>query len=114
MTELLLVKENGSYQISGNNLTINPQTSVIESWSKKDGTDKWGNLLKTQNRPLEKVTYRFTKHFFTGIQEWNLVLQGDKETMRDGAFSSNLSFPNAWYFRPISATNPVIVLPGKN
>ena len=109
--KLLLVKENGTYQISGNALTINPQKSVIEAWSKRDGADKWGRLLTTQNRPLEKVTYRLTKHYFSGIELWNVVLQADKPTERDGPFSSNTLFSNAWYYAPISANNPVIELP---
>ena len=109
--KLLLVRENGSYQISGNNLTINPQKSVIEAWSKKDGTDKWGNLLSTQNRPLEKVTYTFTKHYFSGIEVWNLVLQASQVTVRDGPFSNNTTFSNAWYYAPISSINPVIEMP---
>jgi hypothetical protein len=110
--KILLVRENGTYQINGKNLTISPQKSVIEAWSKKDGADKWGNLLNTQNRPLEKVTYQFTKHYFEGIQQWNLVLQADKETQRDGTFSSNTTFNNAWYFSTISNTNTAIELPG--
>ena len=109
--KLLLVKESGSYQLSGNNLTLNPQKSVIEAWSKKDGSDKWGKLLSTQNRPLEKITYTFTKHYFSGIQEWNLVLQASTPTQRDGPFSRNDTYSNAWYYRPIASTNPVIELP---
>ncbi len=109
--KILLVKEGGTYQISGNNITINPQKSVIEAWSKRDGTDKWGQLLSTQNRTLEKVTYQFTRHYFSGIQLWNLVLQADQATERDGPFSSNSTFSNAWYYAPISANNPVIELP---
>ncbi len=109
--KLLLVRENGSYQISGNNLTINPQKSVIEAWSKRDGTDKWGNLLSTQNRPLEKITYTFTKHYFSGIEVWNLVLQASQVTGRDGPFSNNTTFSNAWYYAPISSINPVIEMP---
>ena len=93
--KILLVKEAGSFQISGNNITINPERSVIEAWSKRDGADKWGRLLSTQKRQLERVSYRFTKHYFSGIQEWNLVLQADKATERDGPFSSNTTFPNA-------------------
>jgi hypothetical protein len=60
---------------------------------------------------LEKVTYQFTKHYFSGIQEWNFVLQADKVTQRDGPHSTNTTFSNAWYFRPISSTNTVIELP---
>ena len=109
--KLLLVKENGAYQISGNTVTVNPQKSVIEAWSKKDGVDKWGKLLSTQTRKIEKVTYTFTKHYFSGIQLWNLVLQADKQTQRDGPFSSNTTFNNAWYYSPISANNTAIELP---
>ena len=109
--KILLIKESGSYQINGSRITINPQRSVIEAWSKRDGADKWGRLLSSQNRPLERVTYQFTKHYFSGIQVWNLVLQADHPTDRDGPFSGNTTFPNAWYYAPISANNPVIELP---
>lgn len=96
--KLLLTRENGTYQISGNNITINPQKSVIEAYSKKDGTDKWGKLLTTQNRTLEKVTYRFTKHYFSGINEWSLVFQANEQTQRDGPFSGGTAFSNAWIY----------------
>jgi hypothetical protein len=112
LDKILLVKENGTYQVNDSNVTIIPQKSVIEAWSKKDGVDKWGKLLTTQDRKLEKVTYRFTKYYFSGIQLWNLVLQGGKATERDGPFSSNTVFTNAWYYAPISANNTAIELPG--
>ncbi len=109
--KLLLTKEIGTYQINNDILTLNPQKNVIEAWSKKDGVDKWGKLVSSQNRTLEKTTYRFTKHYFSGIQLWNLVLQADKVTQRDGPFSSNTTFSNAWYYAPISANNTAIELP---
>lgn len=112
LPKILLVKESGIYQINGNNITITPQKAVIEAWSKKDGGDKWGKLLTKQNRTLEKVTYQFTKHYFSGIQLWNVVLQSNKVTQRDGPFSNNKTFANAWYYSPISSNNPVIELPG--
>jgi len=90
---------------------ISPKKSVIEAWSKRDGGDSWGRLLTTQNRTLEAVAYRFTKHYFSGIQVWNLVLQADGPTQRDGPFSNNTTFNNAWYYAPISPNNPVIELP---
>ena len=105
--KLLLTRESGTYKIEGENITINPKKSVIEAWSKgtviesdgrKSETDKWGKFLSSQNRKLEKVTYTFTKHYFAGIQEWNLVLQADRTTERDGPFSSNTTFNNAWYY----------------
>ena len=111
LAKILLVKENGTYQVSGNIITIIPQKNVIEAWSKKDGGDKWGNLLSSQKRPLEKATYQFTKHYFSGIQIWNLVLQNNTVTQRDGPHSNNKTFDNAWYYSPIYANNPVIELP---
>ena len=111
LDKLLLIRESGTYQVDGTGVTISPKKSVIEAWSKRDGTDKWGRLITTQGRTLEKVTYRFTKHYFSGIQVWNLVLQAEKPTERDGPFSNNTTFSNAWYYAPISSNNPVIELP---
>ncbi len=111
MTNILLGKENGTYQVSGNSITITPQKSVLQAWTKNNGRDEWGKLVNTQNIPLEKATYQFTKYFFTGIQIWNLVLQPGKETKRDGYYSSNTTFSNAYYYAPIAFNNKAIVLP---
>ena len=109
--KILLVIENGTYQINAGTLAIKPQKSIIQAWSKLNGSDKWGRLLSTQPRKLEPVTYKFTKHYFSGIDEWNLVLQADQPTERDGPFSTFRVFPNAWYYKPISSTNPIVELP---
>ena len=109
--KIILVIENGAYQINGGTLAIKPQKSVIQAWSKVNGGDGFGRMLTTQNRKLEAITYKFTKHYFSGIDQWNLVLQSDTPTERDGPFSTLTLFPNAWYYKPISANNPVIVLP---
>jgi starvation-inducible outer membrane lipoprotein len=98
--KLLLGKENGTYQISGNNITISPKKSVLEAWSKKDGTDRWGRLLSSQNRALETVTYQFTKHYFSGIKVWSLVFQASRVTQRDGPYSGGNAFTNAWIYSP--------------
>jgi hypothetical protein len=98
MDKILLGKENGTFQISGNSITVNPQKSVLEGWSKKEGKDEWGKLLNTQNITLEKITYQFTKHYFSGIKEWSLVLQADKVTQRDGPFNGGTAFSNAWIY----------------
>jgi hypothetical protein len=111
MDKILLGKENGYYQISGNNLTIIPTKSVLEAWSKKDGRDEWGKQINTENIALEKVSYQFTKHYFEGNKQWNLVLQTSKETQRDGPFSSSSAFSNAWYYSPVSVNNKLIQLP---
>jgi len=109
--KIILVIESGTYQINGGTLTIKPQKSVIQAWSKLNGRDGFGRMLSTQKRELETVSYRFTRHYFSGIDEWNLVLQADSPTIRDGPFSTLKVFPNAWYYKPISANNPVVELP---
>ncbi len=98
MPKIIIVKESGRYSVSGNELTVIPAKSVIESFSKAGGVDALGTRLSSENRALEKATYRFTFHYFSGIQEWNLVLQSSSPTRRDGAFSNNTTFQNAWYF----------------
>lgn len=95
---IIVVRENGKYSINGNILTISPARSTISSYQKAGGVDALGPLVKTQARPLERIAYRFTMHYFSGIQEWNLVLQADQPTQRDGQFSTLKVFENAWYF----------------
>jgi hypothetical protein len=109
--KIILVIENGTYQMNGDKLSIKPQKSVIQAWSKLNGGDGWGRMLSSQARKLEPVTYKFTRHYFSGIDEWNLVLQADRPTERDGPFSTFKLFENAWYYKPISSNNPVVVLP---
>jgi hypothetical protein len=110
MDKILLGKENGTYLISGNNLTVTPEKSVLEAWSKKNGNDEWGKFLSSQNIALEKVTYQFKKHYFSGIREWSLVLQADKQTHRDGSFSGVGEFSNSWIYSP-PCSKCFIVLP---
>jgi hypothetical protein len=43
---------------------------------------------------------------------WNLVLQANQATLRDGPFSNNTLFSNAWYYVPMSPNSPAIELPG--
>ncbi|MEP7213230.1 MAG: hypothetical protein ABI791_09155 [Acidobacteriota bacterium] len=109
--KIILVRENGTYQAGGGSLLIKPQKSVIEAWSKANGGDRFGQLVSRQNRTLETVTYRYTRHYFSGIDQWQLVLQADQPTQRDGPFSTFKLFPNAWYYSPISSNNPVVELP---
>lgn len=109
--QLLFTKETGTYVLSGNSLTIIPQKSVIQAWSKatvigSDGrrseTDNWGNLISTQNRRLERVTYQISKHYFSGIQKLSLLMQASTPTERDGPFNGGSSFPNTWIYQPES------------
>jgi hypothetical protein len=97
-SKIIIVKENGTYKIDGNKITIAPKKSLIESYAKSGGGNTLGQRLSSENRPLETVAYQFTFHYFSGIKEWNLVLQADSPTQRDGEFSSLKVFENAWYF----------------
>lgn len=96
--DIILVRESGQYSADGGVLTVSPTQSKVERYSKKNGVDELGNLKENKSRTPEKVAYRYQFHYFEGIGEWNLVLQADRPTQRDGNFSSNTTFPNAWYF----------------
>jgi hypothetical protein len=98
--KLLLTKEYGTYQLNGNQLTITPKKNVIEEWSKKNGIDDWGRLLATQNIAPEKTSYRVVKHYFSGTKEWSLVFRADQKTNRDGPYTGNAAFSNAWIYSP--------------
>ncbi|MBY0479023.1 MAG: hypothetical protein K2Q24_15350 [Chitinophagaceae bacterium] len=111
VTHLILAKETGTVSINGNQLLLTPKTSVVESWSKRNNADSWGSLVSSEKRKLETVTYTFTKHYFSGIQQWNLVLQASRPTERDGSFSTLTLFPNAYYYAPASNNNTAIDLP---
>lgn len=109
--EIVFVYEKGTYKLSGDQLTISPQSGTVESWSKA-GSDKAGRLLKTEKRTLENIIYTMSFHYFAGIQKTNLVLQYSKHTFRDGAFSNNAAFKNSWlYGRPYTPDKPSIELP---
>jgi hypothetical protein len=95
---ILIVKERGTYAADDRSIAVRPTESVIEAYAKKNGADELGALVESMKRPLEQVTYRYVFHYFQGIQLWNLVLQADRPTMRDGAFSANTTYANAWYF----------------
>jgi hypothetical protein len=109
--QLILVRESGQIRMQGNQMTLIPSYSVVESWSKKDNTDQWGARLSSTPRALETTTYTVTKHYFSGIQEWNLILQTPKKTFRDGEFGQNPNFENAYFFSPASNVNNAIILP---
>ncbi|MBS1509542.1 MAG: hypothetical protein JST86_01780 [Bacteroidetes bacterium] len=109
--EIVFAYEKGIYKLKGDQLIITPQSGTVESWSKA-GSDKADRLLKTEKRTLENVIYTINFHYFAGIQKTNLVLQYNKPTVRDGAFSTNASFKNSWlYGRPYNADKPQIELP---
>jgi hypothetical protein len=111
--ETLLTRENGIYTISGNTVTLDPKTNVIEAWSKSNGGDNYKALITTQNKQLEKITYQFTIQFIPELKETGLVLQYRNETARDGKYNGTDSFPNGWRFSPAGPDYKPIKLPGE-
>jgi hypothetical protein len=110
-TNLLFTKETGTYQLSGNTLTVTPQKSYIQAWTKArviggDGrsseTDEWGKLVSTQSRTLEKTIYEVSKNYLSGIDKWQLLMKSAKPTERDGPFSGGAAFPNTWFYETTS------------
>lgn len=97
--ETLLIKESGTYTVSGSSLIITPQTSVIEAWTKRNGADNWNTLKVSQKRTLEKATYQFA------IQERSLILQTARETVRDGRFSSGSTYS----YGPPGTFTPIVL-----
>ena len=95
---ILLVKESGAFVADAGTITVQPTASVIEAYTKKGGADELGARVESKRRPPERATYRYAFHYFQGLQLWNLVLQADQPTLRDGPFSANTTYPNAWYF----------------
>jgi hypothetical protein len=93
--------------LNGNTLTVTPQKSYIQAWTKArviggDGrsseTDDWGKLVSTQNKPLEKATYEISKNYLSGVDKWQLLMKSAKPTERDGPFSGGAGFPNTWFY----------------
>lgn len=86
------IEETGSFSLNGDSLTISPRTS------KATLRNLNGVVQETRPNQLEKVTYKWTTHFFEGIGETNLVLQPPSPTNRDGILGGNSRFPNAYLY----------------
>jgi hypothetical protein len=111
--ETLLTRESGIFSVSGNTVTLDPKTNVIEAWSKSNGGDNYKALITSQNKPLEKITYQFTIHFFPELKETDLVLMYGNETVRDGKYNATDAFPTGWRFSPAGPDYKPIKLPGE-
>jgi hypothetical protein len=86
------VEESGTFAVNGDSLTITPKVS------KATLRNLNGAVQQTKANPLEKVTYKWTTHFFEGIGETNLVLEPPQPTSRDGVLGSNSQFPKAYLY----------------
>lgn len=85
-------EESGTFSVNGDSLTIVPKVS------KATLRNLNGVVQETKANALEKVTYKWTTHFFEGIGETNLVLEPPQPTNRDGVLGSNSRFPKAYLY----------------
>jgi hypothetical protein len=85
-------EESGSYSVAGNSITISPRVSKLTLRNLN------GVVQETRSNALERVTYKWTTHFFEGIGETNLVLEPPQATNRDGILGSNSLFPRAYLY----------------
>jgi len=86
------VEESGTFAVNGDSVTITPKVS------KATQRNLNGVVQETRANPLEKVTYKWTTHFFEGIGETNLVLEPPQPTSRDGILGNNSRFPKAYLY----------------
>ena len=93
---IYIVKETGTLNPNGNQVTLSPQKSVIESWTHNG--DALVKLIATNKRPLETMTYQFVIRYDDSMQDWNLVLLGNKETLREGKFGGIAPYSNGWFY----------------
>lgn len=101
-TELFFQHETGTWSLEGDQLTLTPEESRWERRGLNEGARKAGGLLlKEGENPLDVVTYRAQLHYFSGLQQWNLVLSTNgATTQRDGSFAMHPDFPNGYLFAP--------------
>jgi len=85
-------EESGTFSVNGDSLTIVPKVS------KATLRNLNGVVQETRANDLEKVTYKWTTHFFEGIGETNLVLEPPQPTNRDGVLGGNSRFPKAYLY----------------
>ncbi|MBS1563969.1 MAG: lipocalin family protein, partial [Bacteroidetes bacterium] len=100
--EIFFAWETGTWAINGNRLTITPARGKNESWSKSasGNTKEWGSLQKTTERKLEKITYSFELHYYSGMNQTYLDLKYNKPTERDGRQSNDNNKENLWSYKP--------------
>jgi hypothetical protein len=110
--ETLLIRETGTYVVSGARLTITPNKNVIEAWSKKSGGDNYNKLIKTQAQSIEKSNYSFYIYYDETLKITALMLQTPTETRRDGKYNAEVQAGRMW--RYLQAPGYIVIkLPGE-
>jgi len=86
MKDIQFAYEAGTWVLSGSNLTLTPARGKSEWWSKatSNKTNEWGKFIKAAEYKLEKQTYTFNIEYFSGSDDYTLVLKSTRPTQRDG------------------------------
>ena len=91
---ILFGYEAGTWSVKGNLLTITPKEGKNEEWSKAASgrTVGWGSRIKSNNSKLETVTYRFEIKYYSGSENYALILSFDKPTERENTEQKTFSY----------------------
>ena len=86
MKDIQFAYEAGTWVLSGTNLTLTPARGKSGWWSKaaSNRTNEWGKLVKESDYKLEKQTYTFNIEYFSGSDDYTIVLRSTRPTQRDG------------------------------
>lgn len=86
MKDIQFAYESGTWVVNGSKLTLTPSAGRSEWWSKapSNRTTEWGKLVKPGEYKLEKQEYLFNIEYFSGSQDYTIVLKTTKPTQRDG------------------------------
>lgn len=106
-----LIRERGTYTLTGDVLTLTPTKSEREVWSKvKSGANAgaYEKLLRREKVALEKGTYRIAYALYLDTQVPNLMLTSSAPTQRDGNFNATTQYrlfrPDGRYYTAVPPT----------
>ncbi|WP_421943142.1 hypothetical protein [Pedobacter sp.] len=108
-------RENGTWLVKNNTLTITPAEGKTETWTKSatGRNDEWGKLISTSNSILEKTAYTFDFKYLSGMEKTYLILNYNKATERDGKQNNNANQQHSWQYPLIKPAEALINFPPK-
>lgn len=106
-----IVRERGTYTLTGDVLTLTPTKSEREIWSKVmtgPSSGAYAKLLRREALTKEKATYRVAFTFYPNTKVPNLMLTPSQATQRDGNFNATTQYrlfrPDGSYYTSIPPT----------
>lgn len=100
MKDIQFAYETGTWVANGTKLTLTPSAGRSEWWSKapSNRTNEWGKLVKPGEYKLEKQTYTFNIEYFSGSDDYTIVLRSTRPTQRDGGNFNAAGEPNEFRY----------------